>query len=441
MTSIATSGLANDISVPASMPKAVGQQQNGADPASFTELLATTYSPDRRAESPATATASALQFIDLLLEDQGDLQAPDVSGEKREAVAWMQPDSMPAPSLNAMQVAVHAAYLASVIPGNTDASAVQAADDASVQTKPNDAPVQPGIGLIAAQLSSLPGSRAGQSVPAQSDLTRVGPSTGEDKATNISVSERHATLSNGSLPTMVRQETHLVAAKSATAALNQFFSDRAGPESGGSSLGSSGHSPAEAAAGPTKSAPSIIEAEPVVDQVAGQVAGMLASLRGDLPANAVESAQQVAAVNRSSEPSADVVKTLRFELKPGELGEVHVRMSWSRNELRLHLSFANERAASIAQTEGQALKQVLADAGASVGQIVIDTVAAPRGDTQLRFDTSPAQSDPSGGATTNWSGADRERRSQQEAPRRELLREQSGETAPGQSSEKAGLFI
>lgn len=427
MTSIATATVATDINLMASVPRSAGPAQGGGDTRSFTDML-------------AIATSAEL-CVELSREGPGDVQSAANLGEGQQEAAL--PSVADPPLFAMLQLEGQAPCMASFAPGRAEAASTEAPWGAATDQQTTLGR----IGLGDAPAKSLPTIGAVQlpwhgSAMAQADTIKtVG---GIDRLPSTALSGRPAAASSGTLPwpSTVRHETHLLAAERSTAVVRQIELVGAKGESDAGLPGAGDKLPLEAVADILPGGPALSEVEPVAAQIAGQVAGAWASLRGALPANtATTTAGPVTAASPLPDTASDVVKALRFDLHPAELGEVHVRLSMSRNELRLHLSFSADRAAGIAQADGQALRQALAEGGMSVGQIVIDAIPSARADAQMRQDGPASQVALSGGAMTDGRGGDPERQARQESARRYPLRGNPSEKSGEPSNQKKGMFI
>jgi hypothetical protein len=425
MTSIANAAITADTGLAACVPKPTGQPHDTSDLASFAAMLARNVDPEQ------------VSRRDLTPEELNDLLAPDAAAEQGDALLPIQTAAVAPQPTTMMQSAVQAAYLAFVAAGGTDAAAGQAARVVSRAGGAND-PAEGGqSGVSVAQSIVTSWLGGAQRLLPRSDLDEAH----EKMDTGTIVLDRRAVASGSLSAPLVRQETHLLAATSSATTIGQFVLGNANADGEPNSPGSDIGPLTESVRGLPKSRPGADEGEGLTVQIAGQVAGVLPSLRGALPVDAASGGAPVVTVGPVSEPASDVVKTIRFDLKPGELGEVHVRLSMSRNEVRLHLSFSSDKAASIAQAEGQALEKALADAGASVGQIVIDAVSLPRADALPRSGGLSMQAEHSSGSSAGGNGADREHRSHQETARGHSLRHHSSEESVVPGDIRTGLFI
>lgn len=416
MTSIASAAITTDTGPPAAVQKAMGQPNDAGDSSSFAAMLASEGGPEQ------------VRRVDLSSEEWRDLLAPDAAAVQREVSLPTQTAAVaPQPTIM-MQSAVQVAYLAFVAVGRTDAPTDRPATVPSRAGGMNDPADDGRSGVSVAQSIGIP------LIGGAFDLV-------EALAQKSVVPDRSAVAPGSFSAPSVRQETHLIAGTSLAAAIHQRVLGHANADGDSNSPGSDGRPLAEAVPGLANIGPGADESEGVTVQIVGQVAGALASLRGASPVDTAPGSAPVSTVGPPSEPASDVVKTIRFDLKPGELGEVHVRLSMSRNEVRLHLSFSNDKAAGLAQAECQALEQALTDAGASVGQIVIDAVSLPRVEALSRPGGLQAQTELSSGSPTGGNGADRERQSHQEAARRHALGDRSSDQTDVAGNPRAGLFI
>jgi hypothetical protein len=74
---------------------------------------------------------------------------------------------------------------------------------------------------------------------------------------------------------------------------------------------------------------------------------------------------------RLQNDTQEVVKAMRFVLRPAELGQVDVRMTIDGGNVRLHLRFEREESAVIVRSNKHELEQALASTGLSVDGITI----------------------------------------------------------------------
>ena len=74
---------------------------------------------------------------------------------------------------------------------------------------------------------------------------------------------------------------------------------------------------------------------------------------------------------RFQNDTQEVVKAMRFVLRPAELGQVDVRMTIDGGTVRLHLRFEREQSAVMVRTDKHKLEQALASTGLSVDGITI----------------------------------------------------------------------
>lgn len=425
MINTGTAVMTTDNKAVASTPKSAAQPENGGDARSFSEILENVGSVARGVEKGEPAVMPLLRRADLPLGGNIDLQEGVGLEEDRQQSALLSqagPVDLPlftglqsagqmTPLLVAAPASPSAALSPAVTPRATLVSKVQLS--APGRTGWDDTPAIgiPPNGTAQRGASEFPLPDKLVPLPAKELATRK-----PNPLVGATASVQSAVAPTGTSICSARIETHILAADGSAPATRQYL--------------------VEAPSGQVGS-----EGEPIAVQITGQVVGAWASMRGTISNNSAENPVQIAAGNSPLDTAPDVVKTVRFDLHPGELGEVHVRLSMIRNELRLQLSFSADRAASIAQADRDTIKQALSDGGMNLNQLVIDVGTALRPIPQMQQDGSASNAAPSGEAMPDGSEAGRERSTQQDDARRKPMHEGVLADTGIRTEERTGIFI
>lgn len=167
--------------------------------------------------------------------------------------------------------------------------------------------------------------------------------------------------------------------------------------------------------------PSVSDAtpRPLVTQIADQLLGAIQP-QGEGPAEVAETWSPQAP---SPLIQRDAVKALHFQLNPGQLGEVHVRLVMRQSEVQVSLNFSAENTANIARADGQALVKALIDGGMAVSQIVIESSAGSGAGSSSANNAGSAGAQAGGGTGGGSAHRERQVREKAEPPMRSALAE------------------
>ena len=255
----------------------------------------------------------------------------------------------------------------------------------------------------------------------------------------------------------LRKETHLKVAAMSTGHNRESF-DSLAAEGGevfrgivakqeGGASGGNGDTPVSGAASADRP---VSDRRPAVDGSAGSMMAQIADQLAQAWPPVAAGSKRVSDFAPASVPTpsvspadaSDIVRTLRFELNPGELGGVTVRLSLGNNALRLHLSFSADRAADLARADQKALLQTLSDTGMTIASLMIDGGSAGKPDQVFSQDSGTGlNSMPGGGAGSADGGTDRHDSESHHRERGEVERQDRDNSNRGPADERQGVYI
>lgn len=466
-----------------STPKPAGHSQNITEAHVFADILENSGLPERRSEQVEAVEISHVRRLDLIIGGLSDLQSSADPNEVQqsgpllalagrvetgnrslrqpaEAVAVVLPELPvpfvelvpPAPSVQVVPSQVSMASpmsmrTAPVPPSTPSASSSSALPDLDSRQVLATTSSESAILRLPIRDLARSGTAPEMASQAAGAAQLVGARSPMEKTDGTPPVAGHAVLSARPIsgtPLSIRSETYLLPTdgRPAASTLHALAAQSGTHEENGRRSDEPqwavGVAVEAAPIGPVAG-----EAETVAVQIAGQIsAAWSSSLQGSIPPDAGEGRTPMPAASPLPGVAPDVVKALRFDLHPGDLGEVHVRLSMGRNGLRLHLSFSADKAASIAQAEGEELMQTISAGGMNLGQLVIDTLTPGKAEPLVRQEGSSSDRPTSDGSMADGGGGDgRERQAHREQPRTDPQAERYASLPGIRIGEKTGLFI